>query len=100
MRTPGPNDLSRLCSAFTCWRFSWWRRRSGQHRIGQRLFDNPQSENGPRSRSGCLVLLAGAAIHLLAAYPRVPAALAKSNLNVGLQFALLAVFSSSGVTGS
>jgi hypothetical protein len=41
---------------------------------------------------GCIVLLAGAALHLAAAYPRVSAAVKSSNLNAGLQSALRSVF--------
>jgi len=41
---------------------------------------------------GCLILAAGAGLHLAAAYPRVSAEVAASNLNAGLQSALRAVF--------
>ena len=41
---------------------------------------------------GCAVLLAGAALHLIAAYPQVSAGLRGSNLNTGIQAALRAVF--------
>jgi hypothetical protein len=41
---------------------------------------------------GALVLFASAALHTVAAYPRLSAALAASNLNSSLQSALRAVF--------
>lgn len=41
---------------------------------------------------GCIVLLVGAILHLIAAYPRVSAALSASNLNGGLESAIRAVF--------
>lgn len=41
---------------------------------------------------GCLVLLAGAVLHLIAAYPRLSSALAASNLNADLQGAMRTVF--------
>ncbi len=41
---------------------------------------------------GCLVLLAGAVLHLIAAYPRVSFGLARSNISPGLQSALRTVF--------
>lgn len=41
---------------------------------------------------GSLDILGGAALHLLAAYPRVAAALAASNLNAGMAAAMRAVF--------
>jgi hypothetical protein len=47
---------------------------------------------------GCLVLLLGAALHLIAAYPKVSAALASSNLNEALRNAMRAVFLMIGLT--
>lgn len=47
---------------------------------------------------GCLVVLVGSSLHLVAAYPRVSAALATSNLNEGLRNALRAVFLMMGLT--
>jgi hypothetical protein len=47
---------------------------------------------------GCLVLLVGATLHLIAAYPKVSAALASSNLNEALRNALRAVFLMIGLT--
>jgi hypothetical protein len=47
---------------------------------------------------GCLVVLVGSTLHLIAAYPRVSAALATSNLNEGLRNALRAVFLMIGLT--
>lgn len=47
---------------------------------------------------GCLIVLAGSLLHLIAAYPRVSAALATSNLNDGLRNALRAVFFMIGLT--
>src|SRR6185312_13683428 len=47
---------------------------------------------------GCLVVLVGSTLHLIAAYPRVSAALASSNLNEGLRNALRAVFLMIGLT--
>ncbi len=47
---------------------------------------------------GCLVVLAGSTLHLIAAYPRVSAALATSNLNEDLRNALRAVFLMIGLT--
>lgn len=41
---------------------------------------------------GCLVLLAGALLHLIAGSPRVSTALAASNLNAGLQAAMRSVW--------
>lgn len=47
---------------------------------------------------GCLIVLVGSALHLIAAYPKVSAALASSNLNEGLRNALRAVFLMTGLT--
>jgi hypothetical protein len=47
---------------------------------------------------GCLVLLVGSTLHLIAGYPRVSAALATSNLDEGLRNALRAVFLMIGLT--
>jgi hypothetical protein len=47
---------------------------------------------------GCLVLLVGSTLHLIAAYPRVSAALATSNLDLGLRNALRSVFFMMGLT--
>jgi hypothetical protein len=47
---------------------------------------------------GCLVVLVGSALHLIAAYPRVSAALAASNLSEDLRNALRAVFVMIGLT--
>lgn len=41
---------------------------------------------------GCLILLAGSSLHLIAGYPRVSAALAASNLSEDFKNALRAVF--------
>jgi len=41
---------------------------------------------------GCVVLLAGAALHLIAAYPRVVSGATASSLNPGLQSAFRTVF--------
>ena len=41
---------------------------------------------------GCAVLLTAATLHLIAGYPQVSSALRGSNLNMGLQAALRAVF--------
>jgi len=42
--------------------------------------------------AGCLVLVAGALLHLIAAYPKVSPAVLASNLNPSLQSALRSVF--------
>jgi hypothetical protein len=47
---------------------------------------------------GCLVVLVGSTLHLIAAYPRVSAALTVSNLDAGLRNALRAVFLMIGLT--
>ena len=47
---------------------------------------------------GCLVLLVGSALHLIAAYPRVSAAVGASNLDESLRNALRAVFAMIGLT--
>lgn len=47
---------------------------------------------------GCLIVLVGATLHLLAAYPKVSAVLASSNLNEALRNALRAVFLMIGLT--
>lgn len=47
---------------------------------------------------GCLVVLVGSALHLIAAYPRVSAALVVSNLNEGVRNGLRAVFMMIGFT--
>ena len=47
---------------------------------------------------GCLVVLAGSSLHLIAAYPRMSAALATSNLDEGLRNALRSVFLMLGFT--
>jgi hypothetical protein len=47
---------------------------------------------------GCLVVLVGSALHLVAAYPKVSPALIRSNLDEGLRNAMRAVFLMIGVT--
>jgi hypothetical protein len=47
---------------------------------------------------GCLVVLVGSILHLIAGYPRVSAALATSNLNEDFRNALRAVFLMIGLT--
>jgi hypothetical protein len=47
---------------------------------------------------GCLVVFVGSALHLIAAYPRVSAALLTSNLDQGISNALRAVFMMIGLT--
>jgi hypothetical protein len=50
--------------------------------------------------SGCLVLLAAAALHLVAAYPKVSSGLAASNLETSLEPAMRTVFILVDGTGS
>jgi hypothetical protein len=47
---------------------------------------------------GCIVVLVGSVLHLIAAYPKVSAALASSNLAGGLGNALRSVFFMIGMT--
>ena len=47
---------------------------------------------------GCFLVLAGSGLHLIAAYPRVSAALTPSNLDAGLKNALRAVFAMIGLS--